>query len=156
MSDLSERFGERGDKEAVETGLAFAPKFDGDGLIPVITTDHETREVLMFAFMNREALAKTLEIGEAVYYSRSRGKLWHKGEESGHVQKVKEILIDCDQDVVQLRVEAVGGASCHVGYRSCFFRAVPFGQAARAGEGAMQTSAIMEKVFDPDEVYGKK
>lgn len=156
MGNISARFAERGDKKLLEEGTAFAPKFDADGLIPVITTDHESGSVLMFAYMNREALARTIELGEAVYYSRSRGKLWHKGEESGHVQKVRQIRVDCDQDVVQLRVEAVGGASCHAGYESCFYRAVPFGAAVTDGDDPLQLDFIAEKVFDPDQVYGKK
>ena len=102
-----------------------APKFDKDGLIPVVTTDFDSGEVLMVANMNAEALAKTIELGEAVYFSRSRQQLWHKGATSGLVQKVREILIDDDQDSVWLRVDVQGGASCHVGYRSCFYRSVP-------------------------------
>jgi len=111
--------------EEVEEGRALAPKFDKDGLIPVVTTDYDSGEVLMVANMNAEALAKTIELGEAVYFSRSRQQLWHKGATSGLVQKVREILIDDDQDSVWLRVDVQGGASCHVGYRSCFYRSVP-------------------------------
>lgn len=96
--------------------------WDKDGLIPAIAQDAVTGEVLMFAWMNRDALARTVETGEAVYFSRSRGKLWHKGEESGHTQKVREIRIDCDNDVVLLKIEQVGGIACHTGRRSCFFQ----------------------------------
>jgi len=96
--------------------------WDKDGLIPAIAQDADTGDVLMFAWMNRDALARTAETGEAVYFSRSRGKLWHKGEESGHTQKVREIRIDCDNDVVLLKIEQVGGIACHTGRRSCFFQ----------------------------------
>lgn len=152
-------FAERSDKNQVEEGLQLAPKFDQDGLITVVTTDYETGEVLMVAYMNEEALQRTIEIGEAVYWSRSRKVLWHKGATSGMVQKVKEIRIDCDQDAIMLRVEMVGGACCHVGYRSCFYRSIPFGEEAkRAGMDRPLTLSMTggEKVFDPKEVYGKK
>ncbi|WP_079432839.1 phosphoribosyl-AMP cyclohydrolase [Zoogloea sp. LCSB751] len=96
--------------------------WDKDGLIPAIAQDAVTGDVLMFAWMNREALAKTAELGEAVYFSRSRGRLWHKGEESGHTQKIREIRVDCDSDVVLLKIEQVGGIACHTGRRSCFFQ----------------------------------
>ena len=96
--------------------------WDDQGLVPVIAQDHQTGDVLMFAWMNREALEKTAETGEAVYWSRSRRKLWRKGEESGHVQKVKEIRTDCDNDVLLLKIEQVGGIACHTGRRSCFFQ----------------------------------
>jgi len=136
----------------VEEGRELAPRFDADGLIPVVTTDHETGEVLMVANMNAEAFAKTIELGEAVYYSRSRKQLWHKGATSGLVQKVREILVDDDQDAVWLRVDVQGGASCHVGYRSCFYRSVPI---APATQGPLDMKfTITEKVFDPQVVYG--
>ena len=96
--------------------------WDANGLVPVIAQEAESGDVLMFAWMNREALARTAELGEAVYWSRSRGKLWHKGEESGHTQKVREIRIDCDNDVVLLRIDQVGGIACHTGRHSCFFQ----------------------------------
>ena len=96
--------------------------WDKDGLIPAIAQDAETNDVLMFAWMNRDALARTVETGEAVYFSRSRWRLWHKGEESGHTQKIREIRIDCDNDVVLLKIEQVGGIACHTGRRSCFFQ----------------------------------
>ena len=129
-----------------------APKFDKDGLIPVVTTDYGSGEVLMVANMNAEALAKTIELGEAVYFSRSRQQLWHKGATSGLVQKVREILIDDDQDSVWLRVDVQGGASCHVGYRSCFYRSVPI--SPDGNEPLDLTFTITEKVFDPKAVYG--
>ncbi|MEY3978566.1 MAG: phosphoribosyl-AMP cyclohydrolase [Actinomycetota bacterium] len=129
-----------------------APKFDDNGLIPVVTTDYDSGEVLMVANMNAEAFAKTIELGEAVYYSRSRKQLWHKGATSGLVQKVREILVDDDQDAVWLRVDVQGGASCHVGYRSCFYRSVPI---APATDGPLEMHfTITEKVFDPKAVYG--
>ena len=136
----------------MEEGRELAPRFDADGLIPVVTTDHETGEVLMVANMNAEAFAKTIELGEAVYYSRSRKQLWHKGATSGLVQKVREILVDDDQDAVWLRVDVQGGASCHVGYRSCFYRSVPIAPATRGPLDMKFT--ITEKVFDPQVVYG--
>ena len=138
--------------EEVEEGRVLAPKFNDEGLIPVVTTDYESGEVLMVANMNAEALAKTIELGEAVYYSRSRKQLWHKGATSGLVQKVREILIDDDQDSVWLRVDVQGGASCHVGYRSCFYRSVPI--SPDGNEPLDLTFTITEKVFDPKAVYG--
>lgn len=142
----------RSSVEQVEEGHQLAPRFDADGLIPVVTTDFDSGEVLMVANMNSEAFAKTIELGEAVYYSRSRKQLWHKGATSGLVQKVREILIDDDQDAVWLRVDVQGGASCHVGYRSCFYRSVPIAPAADAPLDL--TFTITEKVFDPKVVYG--
>lgn len=138
--------------EQVEEGHQLAPKFDDNGLIPVVTTDYDSGEVLMVANMNAEAFAKTIELGEAVYYSRSRAQLWHKGATSGLVQKVREILVDDDQDAVWLRVDVQGGASCHVGYRSCFYRSVPI--APNSQEPLDLTYTITEKVFDPKAVYG--
>ncbi|HVJ80894.1 MAG TPA: phosphoribosyl-AMP cyclohydrolase [Planctomycetia bacterium] len=147
------QFGDRVSVEQVEEGSELAPKFDRDGLIPVVTTDFHTGEVLMHAYMNREALAKTIELGEAVYWSRSRQVLWHKGATSGLTQIVREMRIDDDQDTVWLRVEVKGGASCHVGYRSCFYRTVPVGAAAKAA-GTKLGFTETEKVFDPKQVYG--
>jgi len=138
--------------EQVEEGRDLAPKFDEHGLIPVVTTDYASGELLMHAYMNAEALKKTIELGEAVYWSRSRKTLWHKGATSGLVQKVKAILIDDDQDTVWLRVDVQGGASCHVGYRSCFYRQIPFGKDAQ--DGVSLTFTENEKVFDPQKVYG--
>ncbi len=138
----------------VEEEKDLAPKFQDDGLIPVVTTDYTSGELLMHGYMNEEAFKKTIELGEAVYYSRSRETLWHKGATSGLTQIVKEMRIDDDQDCVWLRVEVQGnGASCHVGYRSCFYRSVPTGKDffEKKGELAFEES---EKVFDPEEVYG--
>jgi phosphoribosyl-AMP cyclohydrolase len=146
-------FAERVSVEQVEEGAELAPKFDADGLIPVVTTDAETGEVLMHGYMNREAFARTIETGEAHYWSRSRQALWHKGATSGLVQRLVELRIDDDQDAVWLRVDVQGGASCHVGYRSCFYRSVPFGAAFSGGAPAL-TFEESEKVFDPQEVYG--
>ena len=150
MSASEIRFAPRESVEQVEEGTDLSPKFDKDGLIPVVTTDAQSGEVLMHAYMNAEALAKTIEIGEAVYWSRSRQVLWHKGATSGLVQKVVQILIDDDQDTVWLRVDVQGGASCHVGYRSCFYREIPIG----AGTPFELNFTDTEKVFDPKKVYG--
>jgi|TARA_B110000438_G_scaffold109582_1_gene107504 phosphoribosyl-AMP cyclohydrolase len=145
------KFEERKTIEQVEESTELAPKFDQDGLIPVVTTDFSSGEVLMQGYMNDEAFKKTISTGEAVYYSRSRKTLWHKGKTSGLVQNIKEIRIDDDQDCVWLRVDVKGGASCHVGYRSCFYRSVPF-----KGDGSKTVLRFEEneKVFDPKEVYG--
>lgn len=154
MSDPREQFGKRTSVEQVEEGTELAPKFDADGLIPVVTTDFDSGEVLMHAYMNAEAMAKTIELGEAVYWSRSRKVLWHKGATSGLVQKVREMRIDDDQDAVWLRVEVAGGASCHVGYRSCFYRAIPVGPDAKKTDSVALGFTESEKVFDPKSVYG--
>ena len=144
-------FEKRKSIEQVEESTELAPKFDENGLIPVVTTDFSSGEVLMQGYMNEEALKKTISLGEAVYFSRSRQALWHKGKTSGLIQKIKEIRIDDDQDCVWLRVDVNGGASCHVGYRSCFYRSIPMDNdkskvVLKFEEG--------EKVFDPNEVYG--
>lgn len=151
-------FARRRTIEQVEEGRELAPKFDDHGLIPAVATDHATGEVLMVGYMNAEALARTIETGEAHYFSRSRGVLWHKGATSGLVQTVKELLIDDDQDCVWLKVDIAGGASCHVGYRSCFYRAVPTGaEAAKtaAGSPIALRFTTTEKAFDPKAVYGE-
>ena len=145
------KFEQRKTIEQVEESTELAPKFDQDGLIPVVTTDFNSGEVLMQGYMNEEAFKKTISFGEAVYYSRSRKTLWHKGKTSGLVQKIKEIRIDDDQDSVWLRVDVHGGASCHVGYRSCFYRSVPFGE---RGSSVVLRFEVKEKVFDPKKVYG--
>ena len=119
-------FNERKSVEQVEESDELAPKFNSEGLIPVVTTDYKTGEVLMQGYMNKEAFTQTITLGEAVYYSRSRKSIWHKGKTSGFKQIIKEIRIDDDQDCIWLRVDVIGGASCHVGYRSCFYRSVPF------------------------------
>jgi phosphoribosyl-AMP cyclohydrolase len=122
-------FAERGTPEDVERGLSFQPAFDADGLIPAIVTDAASGEVLMFAWMNREALARTLQTRIAHFWSRSRGRLWQKGEESGNVLNVAEVLVDCDQDVVWVKATVAGqGVACHTGARSCFYRSVPLGK----------------------------
>ncbi len=125
MSEIE--FKKRETVEQVEESTDLAPKFDTNGLIPVVTTDFNTNEVLMQGYMNEEAFKKTIALKEAVYFSRSRKTLWHKGKTSGLIQKVKEIRIDDDQDSIWLRVEVKGGDSCHVGYRSCFYRSIPLG-----------------------------
>jgi phosphoribosyl-AMP cyclohydrolase len=131
----------------IEEGTKLTPKFDATGLIPAIAQDSKTGQVLMVAYMNREALEMTIKTRKATYYSRSRGKLWTKGEQSGHFQKVDQILIDCDQDCVLLKV-AVDAGQCHTGFQSCFYRAVKKGTAD-------QLDFIAKKVFDPDKVYDK-
>jgi len=144
-------FAQRTSIEQVEEGTDLAPKFDEHGLIPAVTTDFASGELLMQGYMNAEALRRTIESGEAHYFSRSRGVLWHKGATSGLVQTVRELLIDDDQDCVWLRVDVAGGASCHVGYRSCFYRRVPIGTAS--ADASLQFTET-EKVFDPEAVYG--
>lgn len=135
----------------IEEGTAFAPNYDADGLITAVVTDAASGELLMVAHMNADALGKTIESGEAWYFSRSRQKLWKKGEESGNSQRVKELRVDCDQDAVWLKVEQVGEGACHTGRRSCFYRAVPLGN---AGAVALEFRDA-EKRFDPDKVYKK-
>jgi phosphoribosyl-AMP cyclohydrolase len=124
-------------------------KWDAQGLVPVIAQEQATGDVLMFAWMNREALQKTAELGRAVYFSRSRGKLWKKGESSGHLQRVTELRVDCDQDAIWLRVEQEGAGACHTGRRSCFYRTVPVGQ---TGEIALEFRDG-GRTFDPAAVY---
>lgn len=149
MTDL--KFYTRQSVVQVEEGVQLAPKFDPDGLMPCMTSDAHTGEVLMLGMMNKEALRLTITTGEAHYFSRSRQALWHKGATSGLVQTVVEARIDDDQDAIWLRVVVAGsGASCHVGYRSCFYRSVP------VGTNAGQPLDILEdtKTFDPVDVYG--
>jgi phosphoribosyl-AMP cyclohydrolase len=142
------------DKAEIEEGNRLAPKFDADGLVTAVTVDADAGDVLMVAHMDAQALALTIETGEAHYFSRSRGRLWKKGEESGHIQRVVELRVDCDQDAVVLRVRMEGpGAACHTGHRSCFFRSVPLG-AAPSPELKL-TANDAGKVFDPKTVYGK-
>mgnify|MGYP006187155483 CR=1 FL=1 len=145
-------FQKRESIKQVEESSDLAPKFDKDGLIPVVTTDHLTGEVLMHGYMNEISFKKSIEIGEAVYYSRSRKTLWHKGKTSGLIQIIKEIRIDDDQDCVWLRVNVKGGASCHVGYRSCFYRSIPLGNQQKNSQKLKFEEK--EKVFDPIKVYG--
>jgi phosphoribosyl-AMP cyclohydrolase len=150
--DCQNVFAARGDKKAIEEGLAFAPKFDADGLIPALAMDAITREPLMLAYMNAESLRRTLEIGEAVYWSRSRQEFWHKGATSGHTQKIIEIRTDCDQDALILLVDQVGAGACHTGRGSCFYRKVVAGDSQ---SGAQLVWIDAEKSFDPAKVYGK-
>jgi phosphoribosyl-AMP cyclohydrolase len=141
----------------VEEGSDLAPKFDERGLITVVTTDANSGELLMQGSMNAEALGLTIKTGEAHYFSRSRQVLWHKGATSGFVQNVRELLVDDDQDCIWLRVDVAGGASCHVGYRSCFYRRVPVGKEfdrLQSGGKVDLEWTETEKVFDPDEIYG--
>ncbi len=153
MSESKIVFKERGSHQEVEEGADLMPKFDKDGLIPVVTTDYDSGEVLMVAYMNREALEKTIELGEGVYWSRSRKELWHKGKTSGNVLKVRELRIDCDQDAIWMRVSVVGaGATCHTGFRSCFYREIPTGE----NKGLKLVFKETEKLFDPKKVYGPK
>ena len=133
----------------IEEGLAFIPKFDADGLITAVATDAKSGDVLMVAHMNEEALRKTISSGEAWYYSRSRKKLWRKGETSGHVQRVVELRVDCDQDALWLKVDQQGPGACHTGRRSCFYRAVPLG----SGNTVTLEFRDAEKRFDPKSVY---
>jgi len=135
------------ENNAIEQTTQLTPQFDDNGLIPVIAQDSKTGQVLMFAFMNREALDQTIKTGLATYYSRSRKKLWTKGEQSGHTQKVDQILIDCDQDCILLKV-TVDSGQCHAGYQSCFYRKLKKG-------AADQLDFIAKKVFDPAKVYDK-
>ena len=150
MSEIE--FKKRKSIEQVEESNDLAPKFDKDGLIPVVTTDFDSGEVLMQGFMNDEAFKKTITFGEAVYYSRSRNTIWYKGKTSGLVQKIKEIRIDDDQDSVWLKVQVKGGASCHVGYRSCFYRSISIEN--KNFKKIKLKFEEEEKVFDPKDVYG--
>jgi phosphoribosyl-AMP cyclohydrolase len=152
LSDQPVRFAPRGSTEEVEEGLRLAPKFDRDGLIACVATDAGSGDVLMVAHMNAEALKRTIESGEAWYFSRSRGRLWRKGESSGHTQRVVEVRVDCDQDAVWIKVEQTGSGACHTGRRSCFYRAVPIGGRADALVLEWRDSG---KSFDPNAVYGK-
>ncbi len=145
-------FANRTSVEQVEEGHELAPKFDEKGLIPVVTTDASSGELLMHGYMNQEAFLKSIETGEAHYYSRSREVIWHKGATSGLVQKITELRIDDDQDCVWMQVDVAGnGASCHVGYRSCY-RSIPIGSPLQADTKLQYEED--EKVFDPLEVYG--
>jgi phosphoribosyl-AMP cyclohydrolase len=137
----------------IEEGTAFSPRFDANGLVPVVVTSGATGEVLMLAYMNDEALARTIETGEAQFWSRSRRRLWRKGEESGNTMRVVELRTDCDQDALWLKVELGGAeACCHTGRKSCFYRAMPIGKGGAAGVAL--TFVETEKLFDPEKVYG--
>jgi len=134
-------------KQTIEKILRFTPKFDKNGLIPVVAQDARAGQVLMAAYMNRRALDLTIETGYAVYFSRTRQKLWKKGEESGHTQKVEQILVDCDQDCLVLKVTVEGG-QCHAGYQSCFYRALKKGSSKKL-------EFIAKKAYNPEKVYKK-
>ncbi|MBA7624836.1 Phosphoribosyl-AMP cyclohydrolase [subsurface metagenome] len=136
-----------GTKEDIEEGLEFILKFDDNGLITAIAQDSQTGQILMVAYMNRQSLDLTIQTGYATYFSRSRQKLWKKGEQSGHVQKVEQILVDCDQDCLILKV-AVDAGQCHVGYRSCFYRALK-------KNTNKKLEFIADKVFNPQKTYRK-
>ncbi len=131
----------------IEEGTEFSPKFDDNGLITAVAQDAKTGQILMTAFMNREALDLTIQTGCVTYYSRSRQKLWKKGEQSGHVQKVQQLLVDCDQDCLILKVNVEAG-QCHTGYQSCFYRALKKGS-------DKELEFIAEKVYDPEKTYEK-
>ena len=145
-------FKKRENVAAIEEGKLLSPKFDKDGLIPVITTDCKTGEVLMHGYMNSEALKKTIEKKEAFYWSRSRQEVWHKGETSGFIQKVIEIRIDDDQDSIWMNVDIGDGASCHVGYKSCFYRSISLGKIQNEKKVEMDFKE-KDKKFDPKKVY---
>ena len=150
MSSSTEiTFGPRDDRAAVETALVFAPKFDENGLIVAVAQDETSNEVLMVAYMNEESLRQTLALGEAVYFSRSRKQLWHKGATSGHTQVVSKILTDCDQDALVLKVHQHGPGCCHAGYRSCFYRNIQ-----GPGQPVALNQEIADQSYDPDKVYG--
>ena len=152
---MQSKFKKRHSIKEIEEGKFLSPKFDANGLIPVITTDFKTNNILMHGYMNYDALKKTIETKEAYYWSRSRKKIWHKGQVSGFVQKVKEIRIDDDQDSVWLSVDIGNGASCHVGYRSCFYRSIPLGKIKNEDKLEMKFEE-KEKIFDPKKVYKNK
>ena len=145
-------FKKRDNIKEVEEGKYLEPKFDENGLIPVITTDFKNGDILMHGYMNDEALKKTIETKEAHYWSRSRKQIWHKGKTSGFVQKVKEIRIDDDQDSIWLSVDIADGSSCHVGYRSCFYRSIALGKIDNARQIKMNFEE-KEKKFDPEKIY---
>jgi phosphoribosyl-AMP cyclohydrolase len=149
VSQPTTPFAPRGSAEEVEEGRAFAPKFDADGLVTCVATDAGTGDVLMVAHMNEEALRKTVATGEAWYFSRSRASLWRKGETSGHVQRVVEMRVDCDQDAIWIRVNQAGGAACHTGRRSCFYRVVTGAE----GPAVKLSFVDSHKIFDPASVY---
>jgi len=136
------------DKKTIEEGEDFTPRFDANGLLAAIAQDAKTNEILMVAYMNEESLKQTIETGFATYYSRSRKKLWKKGEQSGHIQKVEQILVDCDQDCIVLKV-SVDAGQCHVGYQSCFYRAVET-------DNPRKLRFVAKKSYDPQKTYNDK
>ncbi len=135
-------------KQSIEEGLEFAPRFDDKGLMPAVAQDAQTGQILMVAYMNRAALDLTIQTGDATYFSRARQQLWKKGQESGHVQKVEQILVDCDQNCLVLKVR-VNAGQCHVGYQSCFYRALKRGS-------SKELELIADKVYKPKEIYRKQ
>ena len=145
-------FKKRDNIKDVEEGKYLSPKFDENGLIPVITSDFKNGDILMHGYMNSQALKKTIETKEAYYWSRSRKQIWHKGQVSGFIQKVKEIRIDDDQDSIWLSVDIGSGSSCHVGYRSCFYRSIPLGKIEN-GEKLEMEFKETKKIFDPEKIY---
>ena len=145
-------FKKRDNIKEVEEGKYLEPKFDENGLIPVITTDFKTGGILMHGYMNDEALKKTIETKEAYYWSRSKKKIWHKGQVSGFIQKIKEMRIDDDQDSIWLSVDIGAGASCHVGYRSCFYRSIPLGKIKNDQDLEIEFKE-KKKIFDPKKIY---
>jgi phosphoribosyl-AMP cyclohydrolase len=151
LADNPSPFARASSAHEAEEGRAFTPKFDADGLVTCVATDAKSGDVLMVAHMNAEALRKSIASGEAWYFSRSRRALWRKGESSGHVQRIVEMRIDCDQDAVWIKVEQEGPGACHTGRRSCFYRAVPLGQAA----AVTLEFRDGDKTFDPKKVYGE-
>lgn len=153
MDNVDITFGAREDKKSIEEKPVFAPKFDSDGLIPAVAMDASTKEPLMLAYMNAKSLQMTLELGEAVYFSRSRQEIWHKGATSGHVQKVKELRTDCDQDAIILYVEQLGAGACHTGRSTCFYRSVDLTQGQNP---AALKFTETDLTFDPNAVYGNK
>ncbi len=155
MSLYNIAFRKRKSVKQIEESTDLVPKFDNRGLITAVTTDAMSGELLMQGYMNAEALRHTIATGEAYYYSRSRQTLWHKGATSGLVQQVVEMMIDDDQDCIWLKVKVTGGASCHVGYRSCFYRKVPVGLEFDSKQNQIELEFTdKEKVFDPAEIYG--
>ncbi|MFP6864350.1 MAG: phosphoribosyl-AMP cyclohydrolase [Roseibacillus sp.] len=151
MSDQeSISFASREEQSSIDETGAFCPKFDSNGLIPALALDSTTKEPLMLAWMNEESLKQTLRIGEAVYYSRSRQEIWHKGATSGHTQLVKEIRTDCDQDVLLVYVVQQGAGACHTGRRSCFYRKIV------PGDPSALDFVDDQRTFDPQAVYGDK
>jgi phosphoribosyl-AMP cyclohydrolase len=152
LSEIGDAFAPRGSSVEVEEGSLLAPKFDADGLLTCVATDATSGEVLMVAHMNAEALLKTIETGEAWYFSRSRNTLWRKGETSGHSQRVLDLRVDCDQDAILIKVEQKGEGACHTGRRSCFYRAVRLGR--KAARPIALEFRDAQKLFDPGLVYG--
>ena len=146
--------GQSAESDRLEEGTEFVPKFDSNGLIPAVVTNAANGEVLMFAWMNAAALSRTIETGTAHFFSRSRAKIWMKGEKSGNLLRVQEMRTDCDQDVIWLRVQVKGAkAACHTGRRTCFYRAVT--KKASGESGLALKHVVEEKAFDPKDVYGQ-